>query len=148
MPYTYSGDPSSSDRDELRFLLQDTANPGFMTDAELDYLLTQYPTVPQAALAAARTLYAKFAQQVSKSVGDLRIEAGARAANWAAMITTLQDLIATQEPGGIYAGGQSRDEQTTDDADTNLPHGSFRLGMHDLPDAPSDDWLTNYPELS
>lgn len=43
MAWTYSGDPSTSPRDQVRFLLGDTKGqqPVSLSDAEIDWLLTQ-----------------------------------------------------------------------------------------------------------
>jgi hypothetical protein len=78
MTFTYSGDPTTSTRNKVRFLLNDTllSDPLF-TDEELDYLITEWGTdVYEICRAAAETLSSKFARladQTSKSVGDLSI---------------------------------------------------------------------------
>ncbi|MNB67617.1 hypothetical protein D3C87_865190 [compost metagenome] len=43
MPWTYSGDPSSSELDKYRFLISDTieAEP-VLQDGEIEFMLTQY----------------------------------------------------------------------------------------------------------
>lgn len=41
MTFSYSGDPSDSDLDELRFRLGDTVSPGLLWDEEITYLLGQ-----------------------------------------------------------------------------------------------------------
>lgn len=78
--YSYSGDPSSSDTDAVRFLVGDTGPiapsitvPGWLLcDEEYAYLLTVYPGVLSAAAAAADALCAKFARQVDELSGDLQ----------------------------------------------------------------------------
>lgn len=43
MSWTYSGNPATSARDSLRFLIGDTnINEPIMQDEELDYLITEY----------------------------------------------------------------------------------------------------------
>lgn len=76
MAFTYSGNPSASDRDAVRFMIQDTdSTDALMQDAEIDWLLAQVTNVYQAAHDACYALAAKFARKAdqSKSVGDLSL---------------------------------------------------------------------------
>lgn len=76
MAFTYSGNPGSSDRDAVRFLIQDTdSTDPLMQDAEIDWLLAQVTNVYQAAHDACYALGAKYARLAdqSKSVGDLSL---------------------------------------------------------------------------
>jgi hypothetical protein len=76
MTFTYSGDPGSSTRDLVRFLITDTnaAEPLFQ-DTELDYLVTTWENGYTAAIAAVRTLIGRVADgsSESKKVGDLSL---------------------------------------------------------------------------
>lgn len=78
MAWTYSGNPASSDRDKIRFLIGDVAStPQSLSDEELQYLISEAPE-PKAEMAAAEAadLWAdRFAglSASSKSVGDLSI---------------------------------------------------------------------------
>jgi hypothetical protein len=78
MTFTYSGDPTTSTRNKVRFLLNDTLSTDpLFTDEELDYLITEWGTdVYEICRAAAETLSSKFARladQTTKSVGDLNL---------------------------------------------------------------------------
>jgi hypothetical protein len=78
MTFTYSGDPTTSTRNKVRFLLNDTLSTDpLFTDEELDYLITEWGTdVYEICRAAAETLSSKFtrlADQTTKSVGDLSL---------------------------------------------------------------------------
>lgn len=77
MTFTYTGDPSVSARDKVRFLIGDTisADPHFQ-DEEISWLLSEWSNdVYDAARAAAETLAGRYAHKanVSRSVGDLSI---------------------------------------------------------------------------
>jgi len=76
MAFTYV-DPSSGDRDKVRFLIQDTdSTEAHLQDAEIAYLLTTWnSSVYDAAIAAAEILAARYAHRTnySRSVGDLSI---------------------------------------------------------------------------
>ena len=77
---TYSGNPSSSQRDQVRFLLQDTS-PEQLTDAEIDHLLAQWADAYQAARNGALVLSARYAESAgqSKSIGDISLSEAASA---------------------------------------------------------------------
>ena len=71
MTWSYSGDPSETEKDALRFKLSDTdkANPIF-SDEELQYLLDEYGDNPDMLeyqiFSQAAT---KFARQIKRSLG-------------------------------------------------------------------------------
>lgn len=79
MSWTYSGNPKSNDRDEVRFWVQDT-NPEspLLEDQEIEYLLnlwqdgTQFYTIRVAALAA-EVLANRYAKQVSVSADGVSV---------------------------------------------------------------------------
>lgn len=80
MTWTYSGDPSASALDELRFLIGDTDEDNQrITDEELTYLLGVHADQGAsysnylAASAACRALAAKYASLRDKTVGSLSI---------------------------------------------------------------------------
>lgn len=76
MTWNYTGNPSGSDRDAVRFLVGDTdSDDQLIADEEIAYLLTVYPEAPHAATAAARAIAAKFARQSdqARTVGDLSL---------------------------------------------------------------------------
>ena len=74
MSWTYSRDPSVSDRDKVRFLIGDTdVDDQLISDEEIDWLLTEESSVTSASVRACETVAAKFARLADKSVGDLRL---------------------------------------------------------------------------
>ena len=75
MTFTYVG-PATSDRDKVRFLIQDTdSNSPHMTDEEINWLITEWADVYDAAANAADILAGSYAHKAdySKSVGDLSL---------------------------------------------------------------------------
>lgn len=89
MAFTYSGDPSKSKLDWIRFCIGDTnsATP-ILQDAEIEYILATYPT-PQKQLAVsfrqcANTFAAKL---VKRSLGPQSEDATKRHEYYAAMAT-------------------------------------------------------------
>lgn len=75
MAFTYV-DPSSGDRDKVRFLIQDTDSTDFhLHDAEITYLVSTWGNVYRAAAYAAEAIAANYAHKTnySRSIGDLSI---------------------------------------------------------------------------
>lgn len=71
MSWTYSGDPSKSDLDAMRFMLADTdeASPIF-TDEELQYLIDAYANnKDMLEYQAFRTAATRFARAIKRSLG-------------------------------------------------------------------------------
>jgi len=77
MAFTYSGNPSNSSLDLVRFLLQDTDSTDvLLTDAEIDYLILTWTNPHEAARVGAETIsgsFTRLADSTSKSVADLSI---------------------------------------------------------------------------
>lgn len=74
MTWTYSGDPSSSSRDRLRFLIGDTdPDDPQITDEEVAAQLTISGGPVVAAAALARSLSAKYSRKIDKSIDGLSI---------------------------------------------------------------------------
>lgn len=75
--FTYTGDPSVSDRDKIRFLIGDTiSTDAHFQDEEIAWMLGEWAgDVYKAAQAACEILSGRYAHkaQVSKSVGDLSV---------------------------------------------------------------------------
>lgn len=135
MSFTYSGDPLSSLRDEVRFLIGDTnENDAQFSDREIEYLLADESNVYLAAANGAFSLAAKYARMVDKSVGDLSISYSQRQKHFADLAAQLQRLSVTAQDGTVarpYAGGISQADKDTVESDTDRVAG-FRKGMHDF----------------
>lgn len=131
--WTYSGNPSLSERDAVRFHIQDTdsANPLYY-DGEIDYLLTKFPNPLYAAAQAARSLAAKFAGQVtSKRVGDLALTYAEKVKNYLALADALE-MQADQTGAQLYSGGTSKSDMTAVAADSNRVPQPFSRGQFDI----------------
>lgn len=90
MPASY--DPTlASAMDLVRFLLGDTdVTNALLEDEEITALLETYGSADSTAAAAARSLSARFAGQVDKAVGDLKISFSQKAEQYAALAVTLE----------------------------------------------------------
>lgn len=88
---TYSGDPSTSPKDEVRFLLSDTdmSDPIF-TDQEIMFLLEENGGPYMAAAEGAMIQSGKYSQMSDMSVGPLSISYGEVADRWSELASNLQ----------------------------------------------------------
>lgn len=125
MAFSYSGDPSTSPKDGVRFLVEDTnAQDPQLNDAEIQFLLNQYTNIFKAAAYAARSIMSKYARQVDKSVGDLRLSYSQRQKAYQEMF---EDLLrqAANRTSLPWVGGISHAERQTAELDTDLVKPKF-----------------------
>lgn len=77
MTFTYSGTPSTSQRDAIRFLLNDTDSTDvLLQDEEISFLVATWIDTFEAARGGAEVIASRFtrdADNVSKTVGDISI---------------------------------------------------------------------------
>lgn len=129
MTWTYSGDPSSTDRDEVRFLVGDTdTNNQLVTDEEIAYAITTEGSNLSAASRVAQTIAAQFARRTDEEVGDLKKWYSQRYAQYMSLSKSLgkRGTIATATP---YAGGISVDDKDTQKDDTDRVAPRFSRGQ-------------------
>lgn len=132
MAATYSGNPADSAKDAVRFWIEDTAAPFALTDEEIAYVLTIYPSPMAAAAACARALAAKYAKLVDKEVGDLKIKYSQRGAAYLALAERIeaQSGLVGLMP---YAGGISIADMQAVDQNSDRPVPPIRIGQFDNP---------------
>lgn len=133
MTFTYTNDPENVAVDAVRLLVGDTSSPGDLSDEEIEYFLARYDdNAGRAALAAVGVLIAKFAKDVDKQVGDLRIFSSQKVRGYERARQFIETIVSTYDPVGMWAGGVSRSERAEDDANTDLQDPYFRRRMHDF----------------
>lgn len=134
--WTYSGDPSSSLRDAVRFLIRDTDEANAkVSDEEIAWLLTQNnDDVYSAAIYAADNVATYFSNQIrTKTVGALSITYAATATEYRLLA---KDLRLRRIRFGAfipYSGGISKSDKETNESDTDWSKPAFSRGMHDYP---------------
>lgn len=94
MAFTYSGDPSASDLDLLRFTIGDTdSTEPLMQDAEYNYLIGQYSNKNKLIAEAFRAAATHFAiKNVKRQLGPQSEDPRERAAYFNAMADKYEDL--------------------------------------------------------
>lgn len=124
MAFSYSGDPSTSPKDRVRFELADTAkNAPILSDEEIDFCITQESTIEGAIAKGAETITAKFRRQVNVRVGQLSLDYQARAQQYEALALQWRQV----------AKGANNSMPTSVATEGGGPF--FWRGMHDNPGA-------------
>lgn len=141
MTWEYSGDPTTSAKDEVRFMLGDVnEDDPQLEDEEIDYLLTKHGDVGAAAIAGCTALATRYGQRAvdTKVVGDLRIEYADRAANFTALAQQIASTVSTVRPKPV-AMGITHSQKREAEEDTDRVRPSIRIGMDDHPGLYPDD---------
>lgn len=142
--FTYSGDPSDSDRDAVRFLIRDTDEANAkVSDEEIDWLLTQGGDVYWAAISAADHIATSFSNQArTKTVGALSITYEASASEYRLLARDLR--LRRIRMGGFipYSGGISIEDKRTNVLDSDRSKPAFSRGMHDNPNNPIEERIS------
>ncbi len=132
MAYTYnSSNVGSSDLATIRFLLQDTSSGDQQfDDNEIRYLDTLEGNVQKSAIRGALTLATKYAREVDKQVGNLRLAASDRAKMYRTLYQDLKRQSAITLPR-VFAGGISISDRDTVASDSDRVVPAFVLGQFD-----------------
>lgn len=139
MTWTYSGDPSATSLDAVRFLLGDTVEASaIFSDEELAWVLTQNSNVFFAAALAADNGASKFSAKnngiKTKTVGALSISYDSeRAKEYRSKAASLRLQGALNSTIGVYSGGISKADKAANLADSDWDQPAFKLGIHDHP---------------
>lgn len=154
--FTYSQNPSTSDRDELRFIVQDTdpAVP-LLTDTEMDYLLAKwlplYESVTYVAAIAAAIIARKYAGLVDISADGVSVSTADLSARYTDLARQLRAEYAEE---GASGGSPLIDNILMGvDLDPSIDPLEFGLHQHDNPNAgrqnygglrggPTFDWVS------
>lgn len=129
MTWTYSGDPNSSPKDEVRFLIGDTdsENPK-VSDEEIEYALSRNNgDVNLAAADCARALAAKYASWATKSVGDLSLSYGDLMQHYLDLAASLETSASKKMRPQVFAGGISRTDKRKTELNSDRVRPSARV---------------------
>jgi hypothetical protein len=140
MTFTYSGDPSTSTRNYVRFLLNDTdSTDALFSDEEITYVINEWSgDAYEAARELAEILIARFARladSTSKSVGDISVSESysSKIAHYQQLANSLLLRKMRKSPPRPWANAdalKSTDDRTTTDFNTD-----FSMGQMDNPNS-------------
>lgn len=132
MPSTwnYSGDPSTSDLDAVRFLIGDTDQTDrLLLDSEINWAISQEGSLYAAAARAANAIAAKFSREADKWVGDLKIVASQRSKQYENLAKSLSQRgmlsVASASFGGGSVSGKIAEEERSDRLAPSFWRGQF-----------------------
>jgi len=138
MAWTYSGDPSSTDLDTVRFLIGDTLTADqLLSDEEIAWALTQ-GSVYNAAAIAARAIAAAFSRMADKAVDDLEIKYSQKSEQYVDLAVNLESKE-SHKALGVYCGGISEADKLSNEQDTDRVPPSFKKGMTDESSTTEDE---------
>lgn len=133
MTWSYSGDPSSSDRDQVRFLIGDTdTTDQQLSDEEIDFLITNEGNAVGGAVAAVRAILAKYARLTDKSVGDLRLSYSQRKGAYESLLRSLERRRALRK-ATPFAGGITKTDKDSQEDDTGRVTPAFKRDQFRYP---------------
>jgi len=130
MAFTWTGNPAASTIEKIHWEIGDTdsTNPKF-TDAEVQYAYDQEHSVYPAAARLCEQLATKYASDVDRSLGPLRVSLSQKVdfyKNRAKELRLHGAKYATPYVGGVSV---AKEELFEEDTDLNQPY--FETGMHD-----------------
>lgn len=132
----YTNQPRTNPRDAVRLLVGDISTSTgreYLSDVDYDFFLSATPNQYSAGALAANSLAMRFAGDgTEKSVGDLRIKR-AQAAEYRDLSKQLARMSALQS--APYAGGISRSDKASVEADSDRVKPAFAAGQFDNPQA-------------
>lgn len=140
--WSYSGDPSSGEIDELRFLIQDT-DPNFrlLADHELQYLidmwLQRYDSLAYVGSVAAAIISRKFAGIVNVSADGVSVNTADLAERYREMAENLRDEY---RAGGVGATVNIDNVMIGMRHDPSIQPLVFGMRLHDNPAAGQQDY--------
>lgn len=141
----YTGDPTSSPKDAVRFLCGDVLRSDYLrTDEEYAFALTEGgANLYRAAALICDSLASQFAREADKSVGEERTQLSQRSRAFAARAAEMRDRAATGASGLVLAapflGGASMTRESAERADADFPQPAIRTGQFDHPGLDAED---------
>ena len=131
MTFTFTNNPSNSDRDLVRILINDTSTANQnISDEFITYALADKPNAYLAASLCAGTIASQNTGTATKKrVGDLALWYDSKAADYRTLAKELRLQAASKVTP--FSGGISVDDKDNqrDDADWDRPFAE--IGMHD-----------------
>ena len=132
LPWSYSGDPSASANDAVRFLCGDTSSGNaFVSDPEIGYALAQENSNQyRAAALVCEGLAAKFASEPDSKIGDLALSGSQISKRFDERGKELRKRYLAR---GVspFVGGISRSGKDTEISDSDRVQPAFSIGMFD-----------------
>ena len=130
MSWSYSGNPSSSDRDKVRFTIGDTDScQPMLQDEEIDYLLSVYISVGSASYQSAQAILAKLSKEYNQSVGSVSYSLSDRVGHYKQLVDKLK--AESFAVGALpYCGGISISDKEAKESNPDRVEPKFTIDLH------------------
>lgn len=133
MTWSYSGNPSASAKDEVRFLVGDaTPSDQLLQDEEIAYCITSGGSARLGAAFAADAIAAKFSRLADRSVGQVSVSCSQKSTQYRKLAGELRSSDASSSAlprfGEVFV-----DKSDALDQDSALIQPSFKVGRNDPP---------------
>lgn len=147
MSWTYSGNPGSSAKDAVRFLIGDTdSKDPLLLDGEIVWLLSLYNNSPiNAAIRACETVMTKFSRLADESVGQVKISYSQKYKAYQNMSAALTERL-TKEDMTPFAGGISKSQKKEEEQNTDRVKPDFT--KHQMENEQISPWVTSNEALT
>jgi hypothetical protein len=128
--WSYSFNPGSTPKDQVRFLIGDTdSTDPLLQDEEIVWVLSKYNNSPiNAAIRCCESVVGKFSRLANETVGQVRIEFKQKAEGYMKLLTMLKTRLATED-ATPYAGGISISDKITVNQNTDRVKPDFKKHM-------------------
>lgn len=144
--WSYSGDPSTSTKDAIRFVLGDIlVKDPLVNDNEIAYAYSAKGSVYGAAAMLCRSLSSQYARLVDTVDRELRTSYSSKSANFLRMAVQFEQQAAIVSGAMPYAGGISVADKNAQVSDADRVSPQFNIGMMDnlfMPVAPAGNETT------
>lgn len=126
--WTYSGDPTSSPKDKLRFDIGDTLQfDPLLQDEEINFCLGAESTYNGGVARACESIAMRFQREASTKVGALSYDLATRAQQWSDRADMYRKRANASRP--FYVGGMSKSEKRADESNPDKTGPYFRKDM-------------------
>ena len=130
MTFTWTGDPSASTIEQIRFEIWDTDSTNVrFQDAEIEYAYDQEHSIYNAAARLCEVLSVRYSDAVDRTMGPLRVSLGDKSKFYALRAQELRKKA--MKLAVPYVGGHSDAKKSIFENDSDLIQPAFEKGIMD-----------------
>jgi hypothetical protein len=139
MTFSYSGNPSQSDLDHVRFLIGDTADgkcdrtKAFLSNEEINFLLDEENDIYGAAYRAVLAIIARLSREYDQAVGQVKYSLSQRVKHYRQLADQLKEKFESRV-SAPYCGGISESDKETNETDQDTVKPKFNVDLHSRED--------------
>lgn len=147
MTWSYSGNPSSSTGDAVRFLVGDTdTTDQLISNEEIAFFVAEFNNARRSASEAARAIAAKYARLMSRSIGGLSADFSAKYRQY---LELADNLLSKEEmkPVALFISGYTKSQKEIVELDDDRESTFSRKGIMDNKRSSPSDNASRYSNL-